>query len=77
MDMPDSLLRRVKKVMIKRKMTFRALVIDALERTLEEPSKTFQLRDASVGSRTDRSEPLSVDEVNRSIDAQRAGAFRQ
>lgn len=51
-DIPDSLLSRVKNQIHKKKTTFRALVIKALESELAEAdAKPFQLRDASVGKR--------------------------
>ena len=48
-DLADSLLARVKRLMAKRKTTLRALVEEGLHRVLEEErSRTaFQLRDAS------------------------------
>lgn len=75
-DMPDRLLRRVKRVTAERKTTFRALVIDALERALEERPGGFRLRDASVGGKPKGRNTLSPEAVNSAIDAQRASAFR-
>ena len=48
-DMPDDLFRRLKPLLAERKMTFRALVIDAVERAIDAPSAAFRLRDASAG----------------------------
>jgi len=76
-DMPDQLLRRVKKITSERNMTFRALVIDALEKALAERTGEFRLRDASVGTKARRSESISPGAVNRAIDAQRESPFRQ
>jgi Arc/MetJ family transcription regulator len=50
-DINDALLERVKKVMIRKKLTMRALVEDGLRRILadeENAQHTFRLRDASV-----------------------------
>lgn len=48
-DMPDALMERVKTVAARRNTTFRALVVDALERSLEATKQPFELQDASVG----------------------------
>jgi len=49
-DMPDALFQRAKSVMAKRHMTFRSLVIDALEQALtDQHTERFVLRDASAG----------------------------
>lgn len=73
--MPDQLLRRVKKVGLERNMSFRAMVIDALERTLEEPSVGFRLRDASVGTKARAINKVSAEAINRAIDNQRDSPF--
>jgi hypothetical protein len=57
-------------------MTFRALVIDALERALEEPSRSFRLRDASVGTNAKGSKTLSASSIDRAIDRQRNKPFQ-
>lgn len=76
-DIPDSLLDRVKQVLQKRKTTFRSVVIAALEKALEEAAIPFVLRDASVG--VDRGAPaktVSAKEINHRIDELRDPALR-
>lgn len=75
--LPERILRRVKKVATARNVTFRALVIDALERSLEVRSGKFRLRDAFVGAKPDGLKDLSPETVNRTINAQREHSFRQ
>jgi len=71
--MPEALMQRVKMIAAKRKTTFRALVVDALERTLDEPQQLFELEDASVGS--DEGTTISNTAINQLIDAQRESRF--
>ena len=73
-DLPESLMDRVKNRIRERKMTFRSMVISALEKALEEDLKPFHLRDASAGesSRT----IISSEEINRHIDEQRNSEFQ-
>ena len=73
-DMPDDLLRRAKPLLIERKMTLRALVIDALERAIEAPATTFRLRDASAGHPA-QGRGVSSREINRAINEVREPAF--
>ena len=73
-DIPDSLLRRVKTCLAERKVTFRALVISALEQSLREESRPFELRDASVGEPARKS--VSSEDINRAIDEQRNSGFK-
>jgi hypothetical protein len=75
-DVPDSLLRRAKTVAAKRKTTFRALVLDALERRLEESPGNFVLEDASAGSVGNAADVVSASAINDWIDASREGSFR-
>lgn len=75
-DIPDSLLDRVKQVLQKRKTTFRSVVISALERALEEESAPFTLRDASVEG-DPNGKKVSTEDINRHIDESREPAFRQ
>ncbi len=70
-DMPDALMQRVKTVAAQRKTTFRALVVDALERSLDQPSAAFQLEDAAVGPPPEAGDPVDNETINRAIDAQR------
>lgn len=66
--MPDMLYRRVKTVMARRGVTFRAMVIDALERSLEEKKPAFVLRDASAGYAAKAGNAVSANDINRVID---------
>ena len=72
-DLPESLMTRIKRCLAERKITFRSLVISALEQALEEERKSFQLRDASVGEPS--REVVSSDVINRAIDEQRNSSF--
>ena len=73
-ELPDSLMARVKRRLAKRNLTFRALVISALEQVLREEDKPFKLRDASAGGYTE--EKVSSEAINRAIDEQRQPSFR-
>lgn len=72
--MPDALMRRVKMAAAQRKTTFRALVVDALERTLDEVPNSFKLEDASVGS-TREGDPVSNAAINELLETQRESRF--
>ena len=72
-DMPEGLMKRVKIIAAQRKTTFRALVVDALEQTLEEPQQLFKLEDASVGSKEGTT--ISNITINQLIDTQRESRF--
>ena len=74
-DMPDALLRRVKIAAAQRKTTFRAMVVDALERTLDDSPSSFRLEDVSVGSAGHATETVSSASINQAIDAQRETGF--
>jgi hypothetical protein len=71
--MPEGLMKRVKIIAAQRKTTFRALVVDALEQTLEEPQQLFELEDASVGSKEGTT--ISNITINQLIDTQRESRF--
>jgi len=73
-DLPDSLMDRAKRCMIERKMTFRALVISALEQAVDEEAEPFVLQDASAGA--SGKVPVSCEAINRAIDNQRATDFQ-
>lgn len=73
--MPDALMRRAKTIAARRKTTFRALVVDALERTLEEKAGGFQLEDASVGASTRAKNSVTNEQINEAIDEQRTPPF--
>ncbi|MEY2906958.1 MAG: hypothetical protein RLZZ408_1429 [Verrucomicrobiota bacterium] len=72
-DMPDDLLRRIRPLLEERKMTFRALVIDALDRAIETRPVSFRLRDASVG---EDHAGVSSEAINRAIDEARGPSFQ-
>lgn len=74
-DMPDALMQRVKTVAAERKTTFRALVVDALERSLDPEPKDFRLEDAAVGESPRKAQPVENETINRAIDAQRDNPF--
>lgn len=76
-DLPEQLLQRVNKATAKRKTTFRALVIDALEQSLNGRSGKFRLRDASVGTKPRRSKTISSTTIHRAIDSQRKHSYRK
>lgn len=69
--MPDTLMRKAKVVMAQRKMTFRALVVDALERSLSEERQSFVLRDASAGWDASDNDLRSSADINSAIDSLR------
>lgn len=75
--MPDGLMHRVKRVAAERRTTFRALVVDALERTLEERPRAFKLRDAAVGRKASAKKVVDTATINRTIQEQRESSFRQ
>ena len=72
-DMPDKLMSRVKCVIAQRKITFRSLVIDALENSLNEDNPLFVLRDASAGYNVERKSSVATKTINRAIDENRGG----
>jgi hypothetical protein len=74
-DVPDDLLRRVRPLLAERKMTFRALVIDAVERAIEVPAASFRLRDASAGRAIDGT-AVSSEAINRAIHEAREPSFQ-
>jgi metal-responsive CopG/Arc/MetJ family transcriptional regulator len=74
-DLPDSLLQRVKRRLSEQRLTFRSFVIAALEQSLSEESVPFVLRDASIGELRDRT--VSAEEINGALEEQRALTFEQ
>ena len=62
--------RRARRGVAGRVITFRSLVIEALEYTLEEkqPAKPFLLRDASAGYRAAEAKGVSSRTVNKAND---------
>lgn len=69
-------MERAKRCITERKLTFRALVISALEQALETSVEPFELRDASVGHASGADEKtVSNTKINQAIDAQRATSF--
>jgi len=75
-DMPDDLLKRARPLLAERKMTMRALVIDALERAIEAPVVSYRLRDASAGS-ADEEGGVSSGAINRAIDEAREPSLQR
>lgn len=73
-DLPDKLVKRIKACTAERKVTFRSLVVAALEKELAEDHGPFQLRDASVG--TSNKSPVPNEVINRHLDASRDFVFR-
>lgn len=70
-DMPDGLFKRAKKAAAERHTTLRMLMVDALERSLNEPpSGSFRLQDAAVGY---GAEKVDAAAINQAIDEQREG----
>ena len=69
--MPDQLMSRVKQVIAYRNITFKSLVIDALEESLKEEKVPFLLRDASVGYNAHGAGAISADAINKAIDENR------
>ncbi len=69
LDLPDPLMQQAKHRMAEKGITFRALVIHALEQELSTSRKDFQLRDASVGDPSAKN--LNSEEINQAIDQQR------
>jgi hypothetical protein len=74
-DVPDDLLKRARPLLAERKMTFRALVIDAVERVIGTPSFPFILRDASVGF-AGGDGGVSSESINRAINEAREPSFQ-
>lgn len=56
--------------MAERGITFRSLVIEALETSMEEkqPAKPFVLRDASAGYTTAKAKGVSSRTINKALD---------
>jgi len=72
--MPDDLMARLRREMAGRNVTFRDLVIDALEQALRRPTEDFVLRDATAGRTLSTGEPpVSSRQINDAIDEQRQG----
>jgi hypothetical protein len=70
-DLPDTLLERVRTVLAKRKITLRGFVIDSLERALGAEQPPFRLRDASAGFLPEEGQSVSSSSINQAIDEQR------
>ncbi len=64
-ELPDSLMRRVKERLNQENITFRAMVISALENALNEEQKPFTLRDAAAGE--PNKQKISEGEINAEI----------
>ena len=74
-DLPDSLMKRAKHCIAERKLTFRSLVISALEQALDEEVAPFKLRNAAVGKGNTSSDSISNATINDAINAQRSTSF--
>lgn len=66
--MPDVLMEKVRAVLARRNLTFRALVIDAVERAIEGDPGPFLLRDASAGFAARKDRRISETAINQAID---------
>lgn len=75
--MPNHIFKQVKEEAARRGTTFRALVVNALERDLERGEEHFKLRDVSAGPRNKGSSRVSVEAINEAIDSQREPGFRE
>lgn len=73
-DIPDRLMKLAKRAAAQRKTTLRALMLDALERSLQERPESFRLRDGSVGG---GGPEVGVAEINAAIDEEREGPYRR
>jgi len=69
--MPDQLMQKAKQAIARRGMTFRELVIDAVEKAVSESPKRFVLRDASAGYSARGAGTVGPDRINRAIDEMR------
>lgn len=67
-DIPDHLLERVKPVLFAKRLTLRAVVVDALERLTRPDETGFRLRDASVGYGAEPGAGVSALQVNVAIE---------
>ncbi|MEM9478941.1 MAG: hypothetical protein AAGA58_04675 [Verrucomicrobiota bacterium] len=65
-DIPDALFNRVKRKLYSRKVTFRAAVITALERFIDDERPPFVLREAAVGDAG--AKPVTTERINAAID---------
>lgn len=71
-DVPDDLLKRAKPFLADRRMTLRALLIDALQSVIKSPMAPFKLRDASAGAEEGG---VSSEAINNAIDEARGPSF--
>jgi hypothetical protein len=76
-DVPDPVLRRLKRMAAARGTTVRALVLEAVDISLRAETPPFALRDASAGPPPDGADTaVSAAAVNDAIDGLREGTFR-
>lgn len=68
-DLPDTLVKRIKYHTANKKISFRSLVITALEKELSAEKKSFRLRDASAGNPEDPI--ISNNQINQHLDTDR------
>jgi hypothetical protein len=76
-DMPDPLLRKAKQAAAERNTTLRALMIEALQSSLNPPAGTNILRDASFGDLEGGGDGVSPEAINAAIDATREPRFTE
>lgn len=73
-DLPDTLVKRIKFHTANQNVTFRSLVITALEKELSAEKKSFRLRDASVGN--PEGSIISQQTINQHLNAARKFDFQ-
>lgn len=66
-DIPDHLLERVKPHLLKKGLTLRSVVVDALERLMRPNETAFRMRDASVGYCAEPREGVNASQVNAAV----------
>lgn len=75
-DVPDPVLRRLKRLAAARGTTVRALVLEAVDMSLRAKAPPFVLRDASAGPPDAGDTAVSAAAVNDAIDDLREATFR-
>lgn len=66
-DIPDHLLERVRPHLLKKGLTLRSVVVDALERLMKPDETAFRMRDASAGYRAEPGEGITASQVNAAV----------
>ena len=76
-DLPDSILMKAKQAAAERQTTLRALIIEALQGSLNRKTTAFSLRDVSFGNDPEGGEgTIDSAAINSAIDDARATGFR-